>query len=151
MILDHIANAGLYTELGERLATALDFLKKDAYSREPGRYDIDGNSVYALVQHNDNPANSLEYWEAHQRYIDVHYIFEGAERLGYAHLSQMAVTQPYDQEEDYLLLKGNGSFFELQEGSFAIFYPEDVHMPGLSAVEGKPFKKVVVKVLIESA
>lgn len=47
-----------------------------------------------------------------------------------------------------MLLSGMGDYFMMEEGVFAVFFPEDVHMPGISASDNTNVKKVVVKVKV---
>jgi YhcH/YjgK/YiaL family protein len=51
MITDHISNAALYFPISERMKMALEYLADtDFYQLAPGRYDLDGDNVYAMVQ-----------------------------------------------------------------------------------------------------
>ena len=51
MIIDALANMEFYKGLNEQLYKGLTFLKdKDLASLPVGRYDIDGDEVFALVQ-----------------------------------------------------------------------------------------------------
>ena len=60
-----------------------------------------------------------------------------------------SVLEPYDAERDVAFFSGTASFIRVPAGSFAIFSPEDVHMPGVAA-EGDDaagtVRKIVVKV-----
>jgi YhcH/YjgK/YiaL family protein len=58
------------------------------------------------------------------------------------------VQQRYDRGKDLEFFTGEGQFFVIEQGSFAVFFPQDVHMPALAAAEDRPehVKKVVVKV-----
>ena len=149
MIIDNIKNAPLYYGVSERIAVALKFLRENDFSvMNPGKYEIDGSNVYALVQRYESKPVEKCKWEAHRRYIDVQYVAEGIEQIGYANLGQMKVSQEYREEGDYLLLEGKGDFFIFRDGNFAIFAPQDVHMPCIAAAEPQIIKKVVVKILV---
>ena len=51
MIIDALANMEFYKGLNEQLYKGLTFLKEnDVASLPVGRYDIDGDAVFALVQ-----------------------------------------------------------------------------------------------------
>jgi len=58
------------------------------------------------------------------------------------------VVAAYDTEQDYALYGGDVSYLRLEQGMFAIFFPEDLHMPGIDHV-ASPVIKVVVKVKVE--
>jgi YhcH/YjgK/YiaL family protein len=147
MILDSLANASTYRPLGPRFAAAFDYLKKtDVANLAAGKYPIDGDNIFALVQENQlKPGEGV--FEAHRKYVDVQVILSGSERFGYANLAGVKVTKDYDDKDDYLLGDGKGTFFVVPEGNFVIFYPHDAHMPG-GAPGNDPVKvkKVVVKV-----
>ena len=60
----------------------------------------------------------------------------------------MKVSSEYNEEKDVFFLKGEGDMLLVKEGTFAIFAPEDVHMPTINAGNTKHVKKVVVKILV---
>jgi YhcH/YjgK/YiaL family protein len=149
MIIDTLANASCYSNLSEKIAAALDFLQKnDPADMAPGRYDIDGDAVFALVQTYDTQPQSAGKWEAHRRHIDIQYVARGIERIGYANLDRLTVSQPYSEENDFLLLEGQGNFLTVPTGTFAIFAPQDAHMPCIAVDNPQPVIKVVVKVRV---
>ena len=150
MIIDTLANAALYFALGERIAVALEYLRENDCIRLPaGKIPIQGEQIYALVQDNTTKPRDQGVWEAHRKYIDVQFVAAGVEEMGYANIQTLTVKKPYDEQVDYALFEGSGSFVTVPAGSFTIFFPEDGHIPG-SAVAGKPaaVRKVVVKVAV---
>ena len=150
MVIDRIENAGQYYCIGKQIESALEYLQKTDFSKfPPGRYDIDGDEVYALVQHYDT-TKEPGVWEAHQKYIDIQYNFRGAERIGYANIQGMKVTKEYSRHEDCLHCAGEGDFLTLKEKMFMILCPEDAHMPRIAAKESEPVIKVVIKVMCDS-
>jgi YhcH/YjgK/YiaL family protein len=149
MILDELRNAPLYRSISPRMAQALDFLQKTDFARlPPGKHPVDGENVFALVLHIETKPKKGAFWEAHRRYIDVQYLFEGAERMGRADIGMLKPCAEYDAEKDFQKLKGKGDFFTVPTGTFVVFWPNDAHMPDLAVQEPKPVKKVVVKVLV---
>lgn len=152
MIIDRLGNAGLYRGLGEHVRKALDYLaSQDFAGLESGRYDIDGDNVYALVQRYVTKPREKGVWEAHRRYIDVQYVASGIETLGYTHVGGLKETQEYSPEKDCVLLAGAGDFVTARAGTFVVFFPEDAHMPCLASEGAVPVLKVVVKVLANKA
>ncbi|NJD03521.1 MAG: DUF386 domain-containing protein [Ruminiclostridium sp.] len=149
MIVDSIENAGQYYCIGTRIEKALRYLKETDFSTmKPGRYEIEGSNIYVLLLEYDTKPVVEGKWEAHRKYIDVQYMEEGAELLGYSLLSNLEVIREYNAEDDYALLKGKGDMITLNSGTFAILYPADAHMPGMELGAPKPVIKVVVKILI---
>lgn len=147
MIADKLSNSYLYSNISERINTALRFLhEKDINGLGAGRHDIDGSNIYALVNDYETKNSSEALLEAHKKYIDVQYVARGEELLGYRARGNESPSKAYDEEKDYMLFEESPYFLPLREGMFAILFPEDLHMPGI--MTGKPCKvrKVVIKV-----
>ena len=149
MIIDRLENASLYSNLAPRVTAALAYLRDtDFASTEPGRYDIQGDEIYALVQDYTTKDASEGKWEAHRRYLDVQYVAHGKERMGYANLGALTGTQDYQEKDDYLLLEGEGDFLAMVPGTFIILGPQDAHMPQIAAGAPGEVRKVVIKVAV---
>ena len=150
MIFDRLKNVSQYFPLGEKIAKALQYLSKTDFTNvEPGKYEIDGDNVFALVQTYNTKPFSVGKWEAHTKYIDIQYIVSGKEKMGFTETSKVIVLEEYNEEKDYAIYKGEGNFLIAEEGHFAIFFPSDVHMPSMAINIPKEVKKVVVKVRVK--
>lgn len=148
MIIDLLSNAAFYFSISDRLAAALRFLQEtDPFTLAPGRHDVQGTDVYALVQHYESRPLEKGKWEAHRRYIDIQYLFEGEERMGYAPLEQARLGE-YDDARDFQALQAEGDFITVRPDMFVIFAPQDAHMPNLAVAEPRPNKKIVMKVRV---
>lgn len=87
--------------------------------------------------------------EAHRKYIDIQLIIAGKEDIGISILDQQKSNDGYSQKKDLIFFEDDPSFqITLGTGEFAIFFPRDLHMPGIKVVEAEKVKKVVVKVAI---
>ncbi len=151
MIADVIKNRKIYGAISPRIKTALDFIAgTDFSSMEPGRIELDGINLFVLVQEYDSVPKEKGKWECHRNYIDIQYIAEGIEKIGFTHIDNMQVLTEYNPEKDVAILSGTGDYVTLTKGSYSIFFPEDAHQPKV-APEDKPgpVKKVVVKVRID--
>lgn len=151
MISDILKNRNLYAPISPRIKTALEYLAKTDFSgMEPGRIDLDGSNLYVLVQAYDSLPKAQGKWECHQKYIDIQYIAEGTELIGFTNISNMKVTTPYNPEKDVAFLSGEGDYVKLNKGSYGIFFPEDAHQPKVAPgdVPGK-VKKVVIKIKVD--
>jgi YhcH/YjgK/YiaL family protein len=156
MILDRLDHAKMHCALGAEIAMAIDYLRRTDFSKlANGRYELDGDRVYAIVQRYKTKPQTEAKWEAHRQYLDIQYVVEGNERMGYAFLhDKMPVEKEYDAEKDYALYHATGDFLAVPAGSFAIFAPHDVHSPGVAT--GGPESvsdvcKVVVKCRVATA
>lgn len=134
MILDRLENAVLYRPLGTSIALAFDYLGRTDFSRTPaGRYELEGDRIFAIVQRYRPKRPADARWEAHRQYVDVQYVAQGVERMGYAPLGDgLPVEQDYDPQKDVVFFDVQGELFTIRAGSFAIFNPTDVHAPGLA-------------------
>lgn len=147
MILDNLANSDLYKNLHPRIAAAFDWLQRTDLATLPlGKTVIDGEHLFALVQEYTPKEPELLKYEAHRRYWDVQVVAAGIEKMGWAPLSQMTVSEPHDADRDVAFFRGQGQFVLVPQGFFTIFAPQDVHMPGVLAEPLGPVRKVVVKV-----
>jgi YhcH/YjgK/YiaL family protein len=152
MVFDRLKNANQYFPLGEKITIALQYLSQTDFTNvEPGKYEIDGENIFALVQTYNTKPFGAGKWEAHKKYIDVQYIVSGKEKMGFTETTKVIIMEEYDEEKDCAIYKGEGNFLITDEGHFAIFFPSDVHMPGMAINIPKEVKKVVVKVKTEFA
>lgn len=146
MVIDQISNASLYYELGPGIETGLRYLETTDFSSvEPGKYDID-NGCHVIVQNYLTKPREEKRWEAHQKYIDIQFIADGAELMGYADIRTLRVIEKYNESKDVTWLEGAGSFFTIRAGVFVILFPDDAHMPGVEIAAPDNVRKVVVKV-----
>ena len=149
MVIDKLENASLYAAPGSRIAKAFEFLRRpDLATLENGKYPIDGDDVFALVQSYNTTPREKGKFEAHRKYIDVQFVASGDECMGYANLDGLEITDPYNEKDDYLLAKGKADFVRVHPGMFTIFRPQDAHIPCCAVDEPSPVKKVVVKVRV---
>jgi YhcH/YjgK/YiaL family protein len=147
MIIDKIESSHLYEALNNRIEKAFEYIHNtDLKNISPGKYEIDGETIFALISEYKTKAESEGKLEAHRKYLDVQYVIEGEELMGYTPLGDQIILEPYKEENDIIFFKGNKSFVKFSSGMFAIFFPEDVHMPGISAGKISEVKKLVIKV-----
>jgi YhcH/YjgK/YiaL family protein len=149
MIIDNIRNLNLYSFSNPGIIRAFDFIMKSDFENLPdGRYDIDGDNVYALVNSYETKQRKDCFPEAHKKYIDVQFVAKGKELLGYMPFNGQKVYKVYDSEKDYMLFDEEPSFISFSENMFAVLFPDDLHMPGINSGECGNVKKVVVKVRV---
>ena len=151
MIADILENRYLYENISPRIKTALEYIATTDFSKmEPGKYELDGENLFVLVQEYDTIPQEQGKWECHQKYIDIQYIAEGVEQMGVNSVGKMQVAVEYNPEKDITFLSGDGDYVTFSKGSYGIFFPEDAHKPKIAPddVIGK-VKKAVVKIKIE--
>jgi len=148
MVLDTLSSAGQYSSLHPSFASAFAFLRMvDPATLEPGKFTIDGDSVYASVSLGPGKGESEARLEAHRRYIDIQYVVRGDERMGWRHLTDCHhIMVPYETKTDVEFYEDRpATWVDVPPGTFVIFFPSDAHAPMVSA---DPILKVVVKVRI---
>jgi len=148
MIADTLKNRYLYENISPRIKTSLEYIANTDFSKmEPGKYELDGENLFILVQEYDTIPLEEGKWECHQKYIDIQYIAEGIEQIGVNNIGKMQFTTEYNNEKDIAFLSGNGDYVTFSKGSYGIFFPEDAHQAKIAPqnVIGK-VKKVVVKI-----
>jgi YhcH/YjgK/YiaL family protein len=147
MILDKLENAVLYKGLSENMKQGFDYLKNtDLANLEPGRYEIDGMNVFALVSEYESKKHEDCKPEAHRIYADIQYIISGREAIGFVPLNNQPVISEYNPDKDIAFFSGETNALVLEKGMFAVFYPQDVHRPCMQIDGPEKVKKVVVKV-----
>ena len=146
MVIDMLEHNALYSGLGAGIAKALDYLSKTDFTElDPGKYEIDGGNVFALVSEYSTKPRQEGKWEAHRKYIDVQYMVKGTEMFGFAQLNPDK-QGPYDEQKDLMFTDADGDFVVFRAGMIIIAFPHDLHMPGLAVIKPQPVRKVVVKV-----
>ncbi|MDT3696208.1 MAG: YhcH/YjgK/YiaL family protein [Ignavibacterium sp.] len=149
MIIDKLSNSNLYSSLSERINKAFAYLEQTDFSKtQSGKYEIDGDNIFALISEYKTKDETEGKLEAHIKYIDVQFVVKGTELIGYAPFQNQKVINEYNEQNDIAFFEGEKSFLKVEEGMFAIFFPNDVHMPGIKFREKSFVKKVVVKVKI---
>lgn len=147
MILDKIENAERYKGVNDLLYEGLKFLAENNFREtETGKFYLKDDMLYAMVNEYETKAESECKLESHEKYIDIQFIVKGEEKIGHTIYKGQEPTVPYNSEKDITFYEEKVNMLTLKEGMFAVFYPDDLHQPGIE-VNGKAMvKKVVVKV-----
>lgn len=132
----------------ERWNKAFHFLATtDLDSKSPGRYELDGNDLFAIVDEYPGKEPEDTRFEAHQVYADIQYVIRGREHIGLVPLDSTEVVVPYDEAKDIKFLRTSEDNYQLADSAkFFIFFPDDAHRPGTKVDSGENVKKIVVKV-----
>ncbi|MDR3610774.1 MAG: YhcH/YjgK/YiaL family protein [Ignavibacteriaceae bacterium] len=147
MIVDLICNLKRYAELGNIFQKAFDFITdQELLTLNNGRYDIDGDDIYALISEYKTRDDIGGKLEAHKKYIDIQLVVKGSELIGYAPLQGHEIISEYNEDKDIILFSGEKSFLKIEKGMFAVFFPGELHMPGIKETTKEDVKKVVIKI-----
>lgn len=151
MIFDHVSHIDQYITLYPSLQCVIPFLKRiEKESLKPGIYEIDGRTIYAMIQEYETQPEDTLLWECHRRYIDLQMILEGEEEIGWSECSKLIDCGEYDEVKDVMMAADSSDsvMLKLSAGRFVIFMPHDAHKPlCLHKVSGR-VKKVVIKMAV---
>lgn len=119
--------------------------------------DVLGNrGIYVVLQQATTGVAEDGFFEAHRDFIDIHVPLDGTESIGYTPLdgrvSPGGPLPVYDRSKSdditYASFASDDEMtvIRLVEGMYAVFEPDDVHMPRLQTDGPSPLRKIVVKV-----
>ena len=152
MVFDSLSNCKLYYGMHPRFQEAFDFIKKAiAENLDPGKYEIDGKELWASVQEYTSKLEADAKAEAHKNYIDIQFIVSGTEVIEGFDIKYATAKSEYNDVKDVMFYEDyqNAGKGILNANEYGIFFPHDVHKPGM-CLSGKqaPVKKIVVKVKV---
>lgn len=147
MIIDYIDNVEEYKT--HRFYQYLKQIQQTNWQDlADGKTQLENDDYYGIstLQTKDK---SLGFWESHKKYVDIHYIIEGQEIIGYENIRNLMVDKPYNQEKDLITYLGElANPIVMKKGMFIILTQQDGHMPNISHnATPSLLKKVVYKVV----
>ena len=150
MIIDSIENASKYYGIHPLFEKAFAYINAtDLQNTEGGKYEIDGDNLKAVFSNKTGMTveESTAKFECHNKHIDIQLCINGLETFGWKPRSKCTSSKgEYNPEKDVSFYNdAPDMFFQLTNGQFAIFFPEDVHAPMIGDGE---IKKLVIKVKI---
>lgn len=150
MILDSIKNISKYENLNIDLNSIVEFINRvESENLENGRYELDGEKLFALVQSYETKDSDECRLESHKKYIDIQYVQEGTEVMYWSLVDELKVTEDLSQISDVIFYEDDKNATELvvNEKSFALFFTHDAHKPGVKFNTKSNVKKIVFKIL----
>lgn len=147
MILDKLSNAKYYYALSPDIALALQYLEAEAEA-------LKTSDDFSIIMLNDNVQKKIiQYdtfphdrrWESHHTHIDIQYMVNGSERIGFAPVDLM--RDPVKSEgKDQTIWQGDGDRILLPEGFFMILFPGEAHMSKLADGPVATVRKAAFKI-----
>ena len=141
-----------YFKNKSRWDKAFTFLKTSDLSRlDLKRYDIDGDNLYASVSEYLTRNEEAVRFEAHKKYIDIQYVINGIEQISVAPVSlKKEITTPYDTAKDIeFMTVTRCTDMKATPERFFIFFPSELHRPGVKTGENSKVRKIVLKVKVD--
>ena len=144
MIIDKVENMKNYPLLQDAVAV----LDEKGYDLEKGRYIISDSLVLNVYEY-ETKEDKSGVFEAHDKWIDLQMLVKGQEHIRYAKRSVGKPKVDYNPEKDVLFMDvENYDNLCIFNGNFAVFFPEDLHMPNLAVDNSIPVKKYVFKIKV---
>lgn len=149
MIIDHLKNSAQYEQLNPLFKKAFDYLKSLDFSKiEVGKTQIEGTDLFISISNSNLKTKEDAKLEVHDKYIDIQMPISKAEGFGWIARNELtAESAPFNTEKDIQFFEDKAkTYFSVEPGNFAIFFPEDGHAPCIG--EGT-ILKIVVKVKVK--
>ena len=149
MIIDTIQNAHKYFSVHPLLEQAFGYINQtDLANAADGKFDV-SEGLKAIFSNAPGKAKevSLQKFECHNKNIDIQLCIKGTETIGWKPREKCSLPNgEYNDEKDVLFFNDTPDmYFQLTNGQFVIFFPEDVHAPMIGDAD---IKKLVMKVKI---
>ncbi len=157
MIVDRITSMKNYECMHKRFADAFAFFNQLIEQNVPdGKYfmpscDTEG-AVYVMIGTKSLEPKTQLSAEAHVRYIDIQAVLEGEEIMCVPSEQTPAPSTEYNPQKDVtkyeFLTRDTCHTLRITEGSFAIFFNDELHIPEVEMCgDTTHVRKAVIKVL----
>lgn len=150
MIFANLKYVDRYNFLEKDVLECLNYtLNNKLIDLKQGSYSIDEENIFFNVVEYETKEKKERFWEAHRKYIDVHVMLKGEEKISLNSIFNLNEKE-YNEEDDFLGFEGEeNSNVILRYGDFLICYPEDAHMTAIKSNEKNTIKKVIFKVIVK--
>ena len=132
---------------------ALAFARRADLDRlEDGRYAVEGDDIFALLQQPETEPEAVRKFELHRKYIDIQLLLSGSEKQLYAP-EPAEDRQPLEDrlgDLDYAFYARPRRYNAvlLWPGDFTVYLPGELHCPNCvpDGEEARRIRKVVLKI-----
>ena len=115
------------------------------------RVELQGEQLYCTRFTYETIPLEAGFFEAHRRYLDIHIMLEGQERVDVSHPAGLALLEE-KQGQDFYAYQGEAEYtMVLRPGSFLVVFPGDAHRIKLQVDGPRRVSKAVFKVLIDDS
>lgn len=148
MITDKKENLSRYSVLGLPVKKIAEFIKRAETEQLPeGRYELDGEALFAMIQEYDTRDKKDGMYEAHKIYADIQYMLKGQERMYVTDVERLQLVEDRTPESDIMFFEQSAEDASIlvREGSVVLFFPEDAHLPCCIDQKQEKVAKIVFK------
>lgn len=149
MIFGNVSQLTDFSFLEERVLACFKYAQMhDLKALEPGTYEIDGDQLFVnIVEYTTRAAEECS-WEAHRKYLDIHFMLNGEEQIDLCFIENMRQKE-FEPDKDFLPMEGEPSaHVVLKQGDFLVCYPHDGHRPSIQTDVPRKIKKAIFKTAI---
>ncbi len=148
MIFSALSQSDRYADLHPLFQRAFDYIRDtDLFGLAPGRYNIVGNDLIAIVEQVPGKTREMARLECHRNYIDIQLVLDGTDEMGWKPLADcLNPVSDYSGDKDIQFFHdAPASWIATPPDHFCIFFPEDAHAP---LVSNGPVRKIIFKVAV---
>ncbi len=146
MIFDRVENLKQYAGMPCMEKVTEYILKTDLSKMEVGKYDIDGDNLYVMIQEPAGRTDEEAKMETHHDYADLQLVIKGAEYMGVAPETRLGNLVEAHEDKDLYFYDGSYSKVLLKAGQFAVLFPNEGHTPNIRVEGAGQAKKAVFKI-----
>ena len=148
MIIDSLKNSDTYAECNRFFPKIFEKIKTLTPDDAGKKFVIEDGVAWISVSSSEEAPQGERKFEAHKKFLDIHFILKGEETFVYANTESLTPKTEYNEAEDYLLLNGEGTKLTLRAGDFCIVYPQDAHIPIFEKLSNGNIVRGVAKIKI---
>lgn len=149
MIYTDLNNLERYLGMRKHLDTAIHYIKEHSLNDlKKGCNEVDGDFAFINCFEYETLPEEKTFFEAHEKYADIHMVISGEEKMGVSDMSLMTVTAK-DEETDSIECHGPVEhYMDLTPGKVLIVFPEDAHKVKIMKDQVTQVRKAIGKVLV---
>ena len=152
MIYAKNADALAYRGIHPNLDLALEHITPEflASLRDNQRVELKGDLVYCTRFTYETIPQEESFFEAHRRYLDIHIMVEGEERVDVNRPEDLKLTDAQEGNDFYAYQGESWHSTVLKPGEFLVVFPGDAHRIKVQVDGPRTVSKAVFKVCIDA-
>ena len=152
MIYAKNQEALVYRGIHPNLDLALEHITPEflASLRDGQRVELQGDQVYCTRFTYETIPQEESFFEAHRRYLDIHIMVEGEERVDMNRPEDLKLTDAQEGNDFYAYQGESWHSAVLRPGAFLVVFPGDAHRIKVQVDGPKTVSKAVFKVCIDA-
>ena len=141
-----------YRGIHPNLDLALEHITPEflASLRDGQRVELQGDQVYCPRFTYETIPQEESFFEAHRRYLDIHIMVEGEERVDMNRPEDLKLTDAQEGNDFYAYQGESWRSAVLKPGEFLVVFPGDAHRIKVQVDGPKTVSKAVFKVCIDA-